>query len=89
MNGYVLLKSDQIYAPGESCTKGDEDDEVAFFCAFLSDDFVECDGDGSRRGISVAIDIDEHFFIGDFHAFNDGLDDSSVHLVGDDHGDIV
>ncbi len=55
----------------------------------MGEGFVESNGDGSGGGVAVLVDIDEHFLRGEIESFDDGLDNTGIHLMRNDQGDVV
>ena len=74
-------------APGESTSKGGEDDVVAF--AELLFVVPKGEGNGAGRSIAVALDVEHYFVHRHFEAVGDCFDDAHIGLVGKHPSDVV
>ena len=51
--------------------------------------FIQCDGDGARRGVPVFVDVRIPFFHGNMQVVCHTLNDSDISLVGDDKCNVL
>ena len=84
----VLQRPDEVEStPGESGTKGRENQLVAFLEAVLV--LVETQGDAGSTGVAAMLDVDHHLALVDAQACAHSFDDAQVGLMGDKPIDVL
>src|SRR5262245_53877936 len=83
-----LAPADHVRAPREPAAEGwCQEDRAGPYPPFL-ERLDECDRDGRRRHVAVALHGDEHLVHRHPGAFRDGFDDAQVRLVRNDEIDL-
>src|SRR4030042_6748311 len=79
-----LLPSNEATPPGETSTECCEDDQIPLLDRSITDRFIQGNGDGCRRDVSVLLNGEINFFNRDIQPLGHLLKHAQVGLMRDD-----
>src|SRR5437660_11762525 len=75
--------------PGQAATENYHQYVIAMFDTAAAICFVQSDGDGRGRSVSVLVQIHVKSLERNFQSVGDGFDDAQIGLMWNDAGDVV